>query len=712
MMEWFADIGSYLPVTNPTWIFFLVLVIILFAPVLLGKLRIPHIIGMILAGMIIGEHGFHILDRDSSFELFGKVGVYYIMFLAGLEMNLEDFRQNRFKALTFGCYTFFIPMLLGLWTSREFLDYNLSTSLLLASMYGSHTLIAYPIISRYGLSRLRSVSITVGGTAVAVMLSLMMLAIIVGLYRGESTQLFWILMSIKVGLVFFLIIFFFPRIGRWFFRHYEDNITQFVFVLSMVFLSGGMFELAGLEGILGAFLAGLVLNRLIPSLSPLMNRIEFVGNALFIPYFLIGVGMIINVHALFAGGESLKVTIVMIVVATGSKWFSAWLTRKTFRMNADECSIMFGLSNAHAAAALAAVLIGNTVEISPGVPLLNDAVMNGAIVMILFSCLVSSMVTERTARKIIIKENFDAQASNTETEENILIPIANPNTIDNLVRTALLIKNPKQKEGIIALNVISDSTSSEMHRAQSKRNLEQTAKIAAAADVTIHTLSRFDMNVASGIIHTLKEYNASEIIVGLHHKATIVDSFWGTITENLLKGTYRQIMITKYIIPPNTLRRMVVAVPPKAEYEAGFFKWIERLCRMGTRLGCRIHFFAHTHTWQYMQGYIGKKYRTMRYGYTELNDWDDLLLLTKHVNYDHLLVIISARSGFVSYQSSFERLPSQISKYFANNSLMLLYPDQYGDPQEMSSFSEPRYSGKFRHYENLLNRIYQWFKKS
>ncbi|KAA6340082.1 Na(+)/H(+)-K(+) antiporter [termite gut metagenome] len=711
-MEWLDSIGSYLPVTNPTWIFFLVLVIILFAPVLLGKLRIPHIIGMILAGMIIGEYGLHILDRDSSFELFGKVGVYYIMFLAGLEMNLEDFRHNRFKALTFGCYTFFIPMLLGLWTSQKFLGYNLSTSLLLASMYGSHTLISYPIISRYGLSRLRSVSITVGGTAVAVMLSLLMLAIIVGLYRGESTQLFWIMMSIKVGLVFFLIIFFFPRIGRWFFRHYEDNITQFVFVLSMVFLSGGMFELAGLEGILGAFLAGLVLNRLIPSLSPLMNRIEFVGNALFIPYFLIGVGMIINVHALFAGGESLKVTIVMIVVATGSKWFSAWLTRKTFRMNADEFSIMFGLSNAHAAAALAAVLIGNTVEISPGVPLLNDAVLNGAIVMILFSCLISSMVTERTARRIIVKENFDAQESDAGTEENILISIANPNAIDNLVRTALLIRNLKQKEGMIALNVMSDNSSSEMHRAQSKRNLEQTAKIAAATDVMIHTLSRFDMNVASGIIHTLKEYNASEIIIGLHHKATVVDSFWGTITENLLKGTYRQIMITNYIIPPNTLRRMVVAVPPKAEYEAGFFKWVERLCRMGTRLGCRIHFFAHTHTWRYMQGYISKKHRTMRYGYSELNDWDDLLLLTKHVNYDHLLVIISARSGFVSYQSSFERLPSQISKYFANNSLMVLYPDQYGDPKEMSSFSEPRYSGKFRHYENLLNRIYQWFKKS
>ncbi|KAA6352608.1 Na(+)/H(+)-K(+) antiporter GerN [termite gut metagenome] len=712
-MKWFDDIGLQLPIANPTWIFFLVLTIILIAPIFLSKFRIPHIIGMILAGMVIGEHGFNILERDSSFELFSKVGVYYIMFLAGLEMNLEDFKQNRFKALTFAFYTFFIPALLGLWTSRILLDYNLATSLLLASLYGSHTLIAYPVISRYGLSRLRSISITVGGTAIAVILSLLMLAIIVGHYRGEVTQMFWIMMFLKIAIVFFLIVFFFPRIGRWFFRKYEDNITQFIFVLAMVFLSGGMFELAGLEGILGAFLAGLVLNRLIPTLSPLMNRLEFVGNAIFIPYFLIGVGMLIDVHAIFIGGETLRVALVMTVVATISKWLSAWLTQKTFRMNADERSIIFGLSNAHAAAALAAVLIGNKVEISPGVPLLNDAILNGAIVMILFSCLISSIVTERAAHKVIVRENLEGQENGIKEEENILIPIADSDTMDNLVKTALLVKAPKRKEGMIALRVMNDNTSSETQRAQSKRDLGQAVQIAAATDVMMHTVTRFDLNVASGIIHTLKEYNASEIIIGLHHKTTMVDSFWGTIAENLLKGTYRQIMIIKYLIPPNTLRRMIVAVPPKAEYEVGFFKWVERLCRMGTRLGCRVHFFAPPNTWRYIQGYIDEKHRTLRFGYTELEDWDDLPSLTKHVNYDHLLVIVTARRGFVSYQPSFERLSSQISRHFAENSLVIVYPDQHGDPQEISSFSEPRHHNESQqHYGSMLNRIYKWFKKN
>lgn len=350
-----------LPITDPTWVFFLVLIIILFAPMILGRLHIPHIIGMILAGVLIGEHGFHVLDRDSSFELFGKVGLYYIMFLAGLEMDMEDFKKNRMKSVVFGLLTFLIPMALGIWSSMSMLGYGFLTAVLLASMYASHTLIAYPIISRYGLSRLRSVNITIGGTAITVTLALIILAVIGGMFKGTVDGLFWVFLVAKVAFLGFLIIFFFPRIGRWFFRKYDDSVMQFVFVLAMVFLGGGLMEFVGMEGILGAFLAGLVLNRLIPHVSPLMNRLEFVGNALFIPYFLIGVGMIIDVRSLFTGGEALKVAVVMTVVATFSKWLAAWITQKIYRMQPNERSMIFGLSNAQAAATLAAVLIGHEI---------------------------------------------------------------------------------------------------------------------------------------------------------------------------------------------------------------------------------------------------------------------------------------------------------------------------------------------------------------
>lgn len=709
-MQWF-DFDLQLPITDPTWIFFLVLVIILFAPIVLGRLRIPHIIGMILAGVVVGGYGFNILERDSSFELFGKVGLYYIMFLAGLEMDMEDFKKNRAKALVFGLITFLVPMALGIWSSMDLLGYGFTTSVLLASMYASHTLIAYPIVSRYGLSRLRSVNITIGGTAVTVTLALLVLAVIGGMYKGTLDGMFWVLLVLKVAFLSLLIVLFFPRIGRWFFRRYEDNVMQFVFVLAMVFLGGGLMEFVGMEGILGAFLAGLVLNRLIPKLSPLMNRLEFVGNALFIPYFLIGVGMIIDVRTLFTGGEALKVAVVMTVVATFSKWLAAWMTQKIFRMQRTERSMMFGLSNAQAAATLAAVLIGNKIEISPGVPLLNDDVLNGTVVMILFTCIISSIMTERAARKIAVQESLEGMSDKPREEENILIPIANPDTIENLVGMALIMKDPKRKDGLTALSVINDNNDSEALQVRGKRSLERTAMVAAAADVTVNTVSRFDLNIASGIIHTMKEYNASEVVIGLHRKATLVDSFLGTMTENLLKGTHRQVMIVKCLMPVNTLRRIIVAVPPKAEFEVGFTKWVERICRMGSQLGCRVHFFANLYTLRCLQGYIGQKQKGVRAEYTELENWDDLLLLTGHVNFDHLLVIVSARRGFISYDPSFERLPMQITKYFNNSSLIVLYPDQYGDPQENVSFSDPRHHSESQRYDAVGKWFYKWFKK-
>ena len=710
-MELF-DLNIHFPVTDPTWIFFLVLIIILFAPMILGRLRIPHIIGMILAGVVVGKYGFNILERDSSFELFGKVGLYYIMFLAGLEMDMDDFKKNRTKGLIFGMFTFLIPMGLGIWSSMSMLNYGFLTSVLLASMYASHTLIAYPIISRYGLSRQRTVSITIGGTAVTVVLALMVLAVIGGMYKGEDVGgLFWVLLVAKVVLLFGLIIFLMPRISRWFFRTYEDAVMQFIFVLAMVFLGGGLMELVGMEGILGAFLAGLVLNRFVPHVSPLMNRLEFVGNALFIPYFLIGVGMIIDVRCLFTEGEALKVAVVMTVVATFSKWLAAWITQKIYGMKKVEGSLIFGLSKAQAAATLAAVLIGHGIIMENGERLLNDDVLNGTVVMILFTCIISSVVTERAARKMVTQENL-MEGSEGKEQERILIPVANPETIEGLVGMALMMRHPKQKESLVALSVINDNNTSETKELIGKRNLERTAMIAAAADASVKTVLRYDLNIAQGIIHTQKEYAVTDIVIGLHRKTNLMDSFFGTMTENLLKGTNRQIMIAKLLMPVNTLRRIVVAVPDKAEYEKGFLKWMTQLCRMGKQLGCRVHFFATEDTLKHLRALTEKQEANTFTEFSLLEEWDDLLLLTGQVNYDHLFVVVSSRKGSISYQTSFERLPSQISKYFANNSLLIVYPDQLGDdPQEIVSFSDPRGQSETRVYDNVGKWFYKWFKK-
>lgn len=710
-MEW-LDFDFNLPITDPTWIFLLVLLIILFAPMVLGRLRIPHIIGMILAGVVIGEHGFNILTRDSSFELFGKVGLYYIMFLAGLEMNMGDFKKNRGKAVVLGLLAFIIPMTLGFITNVTVLKYGFITSILLASMYASHTLVAYPIVIRYGVSRHRSVSIAVGGTAVTDTLTLLVLAVIGGLFKGESSELFWIWLVVKVIFLGFLIIYFFPRIGRWFFRKYDDNVMQFIFVLAMVFLGAGLMEFVGMEGILGAFLAGLVLNRLIPHVSPLMNHLEFVGNALFIPYFLIGVGMLIDIKILFGHGDALKVAVVMTTVALVSKWIASWLTQKIYKMKSIERELMFGLSNAQAAATLAAVLVGYNIILPSGERLLNEDVLNGTIVLILFTCIISSFATERAARKLAMHEaQLDAEEKK-DVPEKILIPVANPDTIDDLINLSLVIRDSKQKDNLLALNVINDNSSSEHLETRGKRNLERAAMIAASADVPITQVGRYDLNIASGIIHTAKEYEVTDVVIGLHRKVNIVDSFFGNLADSLLKGLHREVMIAKFLMPVNTLRRIIIAIPPKAEYEAGFQKWVGHFCRMASILGCRAHFFANERTLGYLQQLVKNKYGLTMTDFSRLDDWGDLLLLTGHVNYDHLLVIISARRGSISYDTAFEKLPAQLGKYFSNNSLIILYPDQLGEPQEALSFSNPRGSNESQHYEKVGKWFYKWLKKN
>ena len=400
----------------------------------------------------------------------------------------------------------------------------------------------------------------------------------------------------------------------------------------------------------------------------------------------------------------------MIVVALGGKWIASWLTQKIYGMSALERELMFGLSNAQAAATLAAVLVGYNIILPDGNRLLNEDVLNGTVLLILVTCIVSSFTTERAARKVAMGE-ANPEEDRSHVPEKILIPIANPATIEYLMNLALVIRDTKQKDNLVALNVINDHTASDRFEQQGKRYLEQAAKITASAGVQLNRISRYDLNIAAGIIHTARENNVTDVIIGLHYKGNIVDSFFGVLTESLLKGLHREVMVARFLMPINTLRRIIVAVPPKAEYEAGFQKWVDHFCRMGNNLGCRVHFFANEQTGNHLQALVKKKHSSTMAEFSRLDDWDDLLILTGQVNYDHLLVVITARRGSISYDSSFEKLPSQLGKYFTNNSLIVLYPDQLGDPQEILSFSNPQGSNESQHYEKVGRWFYKWFKK-
>lgn len=708
-----------LPFTNPVLIFFIVLTIILFAPLLLNRLRIPHIIGLIIAGMIVGPNGLGLLLRDSSFEIFGKVGLLYLMFLAGLEMDINDFKKNKIQGISFGIYTFLIPMLLGTLSGHYLLNFSWTSSILLASMYASHTLVAYPIVSRYGLSRIRSVTITIAGTIITVILALLILAVIAGMYRGTINPLFWIRLVSSITLFCVFVIYAYPRVTRWFFKKYDDNVSQFIFILAMVFAAAFLSELAGLEGIIGAFMAGVVLNRYIPGVSPLMNRIEFVGNALFIPYFLIGVGMLIDLRVVFSSGEALFVATVMSIVATGTKWLAAWLTQKSFRMSKTDCTMMFGLSNGQAAATLAAVLIGYEIIIgtdTAGHPirLLNENVLNGTIIMILITCTISSFITEKACRETVtqqMQEENEKQPETTLSAERILIPVANPATIEYLIHLALMLKNPKKKSPLYALHVTDDKPNGHENSYTARFALGLAAKTASAADTKVEVISRYDLNVASGILHTMKEKEISEVVIGLHWKANIVDTFFGTKTETLLKGTNKTIFITKCTTPINTTTRIVIAVPEKAEYETGFVQWVNRISNIACQIGCRAIFYAHRQTIPQIRAALAKSSFQIRSEFEVMDDWNDLILLTKVVLPDDLFVIVCARHTSMSYTSDFDQLPLILSRYFADNNLVVLYPEQFGKQNEIVFFSDPLSMDVQRDYTKFI-RLRQFFSRN
>ena len=665
--------NNFFPIADPTWIFLGVLSVVLFAPLLFNRLRLPHIIGMILAGLVIGPNGLNILSRDDSFELFGKVGLYYIMFLASLEVNMQEMKQSKAGPLLMGLAVFTIPILLGLITNIFVLKYSFIASLLLASMYASYTLISYPIVARYGLSRLRCVNFVVGGAMITDTLTLFVLAIIAGTFTGEANGWFVLFMLLKLLAIAAVIIFLFPRIARYFFRNYNDSVIQYIFVMMMLFLGAGLMELAGMEGILGAFITGLVLNPLIPHSSPLMRRIDFVGNAIFIPYFLIGVGMMIDIRVLFNGGGSLLVAAVMISTALIGKWVASFLVAKRYRMSWNEQGLMFGLSTSQAAATLAAAFVGHGIILSDGSRLLNDDVLNGTILLILATCLVSSIISDRASRKLIVSGALSSNPVGISSKKTLLA-LANPNMVDKLMDLALLIRKENSPVPLSAINVVLDEDKS--RQAGATKLLDAAANIAASVNVPLLTKMRLTTNLAHGIIHEVKENDYRELILGFHKRETANDSFLGNVLPEVLNAIDCQVMMARMNIPLNTVRTIHITFPAKAEYEAGFSYWVEETARMASGLDCRIMYHGHPNTMGKIKGLL-KEFSPVDAQFFDTDGGNDLKRLSKIVKEDHLLIVVSARRGSISFRPSHDHIFVQLQRDYPNTSVLLIYPNGY-----------------------------------
>ena len=696
-------------VHDPTMIFFVVLLIILFAPIIMSKLRIPHIIGMVLAGVIIGGHGLNILERDDSFELFGRVGLLYIMFLAGLEMNLSDLKKNALRMSMFGVLTFFVPFVMGYFVGVGLLHYSPAASMLLACILSSNTLIAYPIVGKYGLQKHNSVVLSVGSSMMALSLALIVIAAFSAAYQGSSDVLFWLTFVGKVVLFCAVSVFFLPRLTRWFFRRYNDAVMLFTYTMSVLFLMAAASDACGLEGIFGAFLAGLILNRFIPGVSPLMNRVEFIGNALFIPYFLIGVGMLIDVRVMFNDMATVWVVLCIVFFGTFGKAIAAYLCCFGFRFPVSSGHMMFGMTTAHAAGSIAMVMVGMRLLSPAGIPLVDNTMLNGVVMMILFTCIISSITVDQASQQILLREKLHVKDEEKQRgdDEKILLPLQHADDADNLVKLAIMMRNTRLNRGLVGINVVYDDRYSVENRAAGQRVLDAAVQTASSADVRMQTQSRLATNIANGIKHAFKENYASEIILGMHRRKSPTDSFWGAYTQGLITDINRQVMICRLNRPLNTIRRIVVAVPSRVEFESGFYRWIERLSRLAENLGCRIVFYGRQGCLELIREYIEHRHPQVRGEYEVMEHWKELTTL--EIKETYLLVVITARVGTVSYKATFEYLPRELTQYYPDCSLIILYPDQNGQPQDAMTFTAPQQQTDESAYVQLLGWL-QRFK--
>ncbi len=685
------DLTQYFPITNPSLIFFLVLVIILLAPIIMGKLRIPHIIGMVLAGVAIGQYGFNILVRDDSFELFGRVGLYYIMFLAALEMDVEGVKKNKGRLSLFGLLTFAAPFTLTFIMSEWLLGYPTIASLLLGCLMASNTLIAYPIVSRYGQQRKPSVALSVGASMLSLLVALVVLAALVASHNGQTGVLFWLWFAAKFVIYCGGLAILIPKLTRWFLRRYSDAVMQFIFVMAMLFMSAVLSESIGLEGIFGAFLSGLILNRYIPHVSPLMNRIEFIGNALFIPYFLIGVGMLINVRLAFSDTSVLWVALAITLFGTAGKAIAAYLSALLFRLPLNTSgNMMFGLTSAHAAGAIAIIMVGMRLTTPDGSVLVTGEMLNGVVLMILLTCIISTVVTEQAAQQITLRDKEIPQ-EDTQDDEKMLIPMKYPEYAVRLVNLAIMMRNPKLGRGLVGLSVVYDDVDMRLNQERGQRLLEKVQQYAAAADVKMQTQVRVAANIANGIKHAFKEFRASEIIIGMHMHQEVSASFWGEFHQSLFNGLNRQIIMARLKQPLSTIRRIEVAVPSRAQFEPGFYRWLERVARLSVNLECRTIFHGRTDTLALINQYVRNRHPEMRVEFMQMDHWNEMPRLAATIAEDHLFIVIAARKGTVSYKNALEHLPEEIQQFFSGKNIIIIFPDQHGDPMDEMTFAQPQH---------------------
>ena len=659
-----------IPFSDPVVIFALVLFIMLVIPLLLKRLRTPGIIGLIMSGIVIGPHGLNLLEKNSAIDLLSTIGLLYIMFLAGLELELNEFLKRKNRSITFGFLTFSFPILLGFPVCYFFLGFSMNASLLTSIMFATHTLIAYPIVSRLGLAANEAVAITVGGTIITDTTVLIVLSIISGNSHNDNSPLSLLYVLLGIILFFMVVFVVVPRFSRWFFRNHQgEQGAHYLFVMFIVFLLAMLSRMAGVEPIIGAFAAGLVLNRYIPRHSVLLNRISFIGNTLFIPFFLISVGMLVDWAIIFKGLRTLEVAFILSLVAILGKWLAAFVTQRFFRYSTLQRNLIFGLSSSHAAATLAIVMVGFNLKI------IDETVLNGTVILILVTCLIASIVTEKSARKLIsintVNDTFLAVHS-----EKIIISVSNPENVENLIDLALLIKEGNNTLPITLLSVVTDNHESGKKIRENKKMLQPMLDYGISKQAALEITTAIDVNASAGINRLARELDATTLLLGWKGSTGIAQNIFGDIYERIINNFNGQILISRLVAPLHQVDSLDILVPPEFSNEPVFPSCIDTIGRFSEGIRGETTFWACLKDEEKLKEFIENGKVNWRPTIQIIEKPEDFSTQNKALKATNLVIVLTSRTHSLTYHSYVTRLPAYFDESTTNWSFIIIYPPQ------------------------------------
>jgi Kef-type K+ transport system membrane component KefB len=671
------DLTQFLPIRDPALIFTLAMGLILLAPLLAARIRIPAIALMIAAGILVGPHGLGLLARDETMLLFGALGILYIMFVSGLEIDLHLLRKNAAHSAVFGMLTFALPQFIGMAAAAGLLGLGLVPTILLASMFASHTLLTYPQVSLLGLAKGRAATTCIGGTIITNLLAMLILAAVASGAKGELAGGFWIRFAIAMVLYAAVLFFVVPRLARWFFRRFADGgIGDFAFVMAMLFACSWLAGKAGIEPIIGAFMAGIVLNPLIPERGVLMSRITFFGNAFLIPFFLLSVGMLVNL-GLLADARAWIVSLVMIAVALVTKLLATEAFGRLFRYSPAERMLIYGMSVNQAAATLAAVVVGFRLG------LFDEDIVTGTIMMILVTCFVGSWATDRYGRRTALEQQLPENYDLSSAPQRIMIPMANPENADKLMQLAMLIRRPGNREPIYPLALVEEGASDlEGRIANSEKMLGHAVLHAVAANLPVTPITRVDLNLAGGIVRAMRDFRISTGILGWSGQPGRPHEIFSRTLDNVVSESRQMLLVTRLPYPLATNRRLILALPPLIERHGGLLQVCQTAKTLAARIGAslRLDIVGTSHaSLLELVSRLGPDVPTACEDFRDWGEWRSAL--RTRATPDDLLMIVGVRPGRLAWQPALNRMPATIARELPRHNLIVAYPPLVQDDE-------------------------------